>query len=84
MQKRSPLGLWLAVLLGIVLLAVIGSALFPVGGAQSIPYSRFLELIENGQVEKVAIGSEEVKGTYLEAGKDVDFVSKRPPGVDDA
>ena len=84
MQKRSPLGLWLAVLLGIVLLAVIGSALFPVGGAQSIPYSRFLELVENGQVEKVAIGSEEVKGTYLEAGKDVDFVSKRPPGVDDA
>jgi cell division protease FtsH len=54
------------------------------GGARtSIPYSRFLALVQQNRVVKAEIGSQTVSGVYRREGKGVAFVTTRPPGVDE-
>jgi cell division protease FtsH len=50
---------------------------------QAVPYSRFLTLVDQGRVQRVAISSTEVAGVYRAGRSDQLFVSTRPPQADD-
>ncbi|MGZ6565309.1 MAG: ATP-dependent metallopeptidase FtsH/Yme1/Tma family protein, partial [Solirubrobacteraceae bacterium] len=52
-------------------------------GPQPIAYSRFLDLVQAGKVERVAISAQEVDGDYRGRRGTVAFVATRPAGVDD-
>jgi cell division protease FtsH len=69
------------ILVGLLLLWFIQSMFVP--RPETIAYSRFLDLVERGQVETVAISEGEVRGVFGAGGRQVDFVAVRPPGVDD-
>src|SRR5918999_971462 len=64
----------LYVLLGFILLAVVNQALF--GPSQEIPYSRFIERVEAGDVARVAISDTTVTGEFR--GGET-FTTTRPP-----
>ncbi len=68
------------VLLGAVLLLVIQSALVP--QPEEIEYSRFLNLVEQGRVEEVAISETQVTG-QLQGDQGPGFVTTRVPGIED-
>ena len=68
------------VLLGAVLLLVIQSALVP--QPEEIEYSRFLNLVEQGRVEEVAISETQVTG-QLQGDEGPGFVTTRVPGIED-
>ena len=53
------------------------------GPVRPLEYSRFLELVERGRVERAAIGAEQVSGIYREGAERVPFVTTRPPAADD-
>ena len=86
-QRRSPgqstsrLPIWL--LAFVVLMWLMVPLLLSGRGANSIPYSRFLTLVQQGHVVKADIGSQTVTGVYRSGGKSVSFVTTRPPGVDE-
>ncbi|MGZ6638352.1 MAG: ATP-dependent zinc metalloprotease FtsH [Solirubrobacteraceae bacterium] len=48
-----------------------------------IAYSRFLDLVKAGKVQRVAISAQQVGGEYWIRRGTVSFVATRPPGVDD-
>lgn len=86
-QTRTPrrsggVPLWLIVL-GLVMVWALVLPTLMASNAISIPYSRFLTLVDNGQVMKASIGSQTVSGTYTSGGREVMFVTTRPPGVDE-
>ena len=68
------------VLLGAILLLVIQSALVP--QPEEIEYSRFLNLVEQGRVEEVAISETQVTG-QLQGEEGPGFVTTRVPGIED-
>jgi cell division protease FtsH len=68
------------VVLGLLVLYLIQSLL--VEGPQDVPYSRFLDLVEQGRVVRVAISETNVTGE-LAGEPGPGFVSTRPPGVDE-
>ncbi|MGH2678142.1 MAG: ATP-dependent metallopeptidase FtsH/Yme1/Tma family protein, partial [Actinomycetota bacterium] len=68
------------ILLGLLVLFVLQSLFVP--QPEAIDYSRFLQLVEEGQVERVAISETEVAGN-LRNGTDAGFVAVRPPGIDE-
>ncbi|HXF97854.1 MAG TPA: ATP-dependent zinc metalloprotease FtsH [Gaiellaceae bacterium] len=76
-----------AILLALLLAFLVAQLfLFPLalaGRPEALPYSRFLDLVEQGSVERAAIGEEQVSGVYRRGGREVEFVTLRPPGVDD-
>ncbi len=53
------------------------------GPVRPLEYSRFLELVERGRVERAAIGPEHVTGVYREGAERVRFATTRPPEADD-
>jgi cell division protease FtsH len=68
------------VLLGVLLLFVVQSALVP--QPAEIEYSRFLDMVEQGRVEEVAISETQITGQ--ERGEEgPGFVTTRVPGVED-
>jgi cell division protease FtsH len=68
------------VLLGALVLYLLQIALVP--QPQELDYSRFLSLVEEGRVERVAISETEVAGE-LRGEEGPGFVTTRPPGVDE-
>jgi cell division protease FtsH len=68
------------VVLGLLVLYLI-QGLF-VEGPQEVPYSRFLDLVDQGRVVRVAISETDVTGE-LEGEQGPGFVTTRPPGVDE-
>ncbi len=68
------------VLLGALVLYLLQIALVP--QPQELDYSRFLSLVEEGRVERVAISETEVAGE-LRDEQGPGFVTTRPPGVDE-
>ncbi|HZO98091.1 MAG TPA: ATP-dependent zinc metalloprotease FtsH [Gaiellaceae bacterium] len=66
-----------------VTLVIVGRALVGTSAGQSIPYSRFLALVQANRVVKVEIGSQTLSGTYEQDGKRVRFTSTRPPDVNE-
>jgi cell division protease FtsH len=64
----------LYVLLGFILLAVVNQALF--GPSQEIPYSRFIQRVEAGEVARVAISDTSVTGEFRDGET---FTTTRPP-----
>ncbi len=84
-QQRQNGRRWVTLILMGILLAFVLSRLLAFNPSQrTIPYSQFLQLVRAGQVEQVKISAEQVNGVYRQGGKRFDFVSTRPPGVDDA
>ncbi|HVM11163.1 MAG TPA: ATP-dependent zinc metalloprotease FtsH [Actinomycetota bacterium] len=75
---RLPLGYLLVALLGVWLLQ---SLVAP--GPTRVDYSAFLDRVERGQVERVAISEATITGEYVEEGRRVEFTTTRPPGVDE-
>jgi cell division protease FtsH len=72
--------------LGTVLLVLLALWILPtllIPSPEQIPYSRFLNLVERGQVETAAISETTITGTFSDDGQDVDFSTTRPPNVDD-
>src|SRR3990170_5701130 len=73
----------LALLAGLVtFLLILALLLGGRDGRQSLTYSRFLDLVDEGRVVKVEVGSEQVSGVYQERDELVEFVSTRPPGTE--
>lgn len=70
-------GALLGLFLALNLLVLVDGPLRPV------EYSRFLELVEQGRVERVAISTDQVTGFYRERSDRVAFVTTRPPETDD-
>ncbi len=68
------------VVLGLLVLYLI-QGLF-VEGPQEVPYSRFLDLVDQGRVVRVAISETDVTGE-IEGEQGPGFVTTRPPGVDE-
>jgi cell division protease FtsH len=73
----------LSILVGLLLLFFVISRLMVSAGAETLAYSEFLTLVEEGQVVDAAIGETEIDGTYTKDGEETDFTTVRPPGVDD-
>jgi cell division protease FtsH len=73
--------IWVAIL--VMVLVLLGRGLGGTSGV-SIPYSRFLALVQENRVVKVEIGSQSVTGVYRQGSKRVDFSATRPPGVDES
>jgi cell division protease FtsH len=69
------------ILVGLLVLWFIQSMLVPT--PETIAYSRFLDLVERGRVETVAISEGDVRGVFLTGEREVKFVAVRPPGVDE-
>ncbi|MGH2662080.1 MAG: ATP-dependent zinc metalloprotease FtsH [Actinomycetota bacterium] len=69
------------VVLGLLVLYLI-QGLF-VEGPRRLDYSVFLDRVEAGQVERVAISETEVTGELVGEQGGPGFVSTRPPGVDE-
>jgi cell division protease FtsH len=69
------------ILVGLLVLWFIQSMLVP--SPQTIAYSRFLDLVERGRVESVAISEGDVRGILRPGEGRVEFVAVRPPGIDD-
>jgi cell division protease FtsH len=67
----------------VVLVVVVLLAGGLTGSRQELPYSRFLGLVNAGRVEKVAIGSRDVTGTYRSGDHTVRFTATRPPDLSD-
>ncbi|MDQ4095323.1 MAG: ATP-dependent zinc metalloprotease FtsH [Actinomycetota bacterium] len=77
-QRRTTL-LWLGVALLVFL--VVQTTLFP--GAQSIPFSRFLDLVEEDRVTEVNISTGSVEGIYTTGEDDTTtFTSTIPPNYE--
>ena len=78
---------WTAALFATLVLVFLAAELWLpfllVRGPQPITYSRFLDLVQAGKVERVAISAQEVDGDYRGPHGTVAFVATRPPGVDD-
>src|SRR3954465_3593138 len=49
------------------------------GGPKEITFSRFLTLVDDGQVTEASIATDSVQGTYTEDDNDVSFVATLPP-----
>jgi cell division protease FtsH len=79
-RGRFPVWLLLVVVLSwlVVVPLIVSSA-----GGSSVPYSRFLALVRQDRVVTVKIGSDTISGVYRNNTKRVDFVTTRPPGVDE-
>jgi cell division protease FtsH len=76
---------WLMVLLLVFFFIMLARSVSIGTGAQSIPYSQFLQYVASDRVVKVTIHTNSVAGVYKDAkGRQVDFTSTRPPGVDEA
>lgn len=69
------------ILVGLLVLWFIQAMLVP--SPETIAYSRFLDLVERGRVESVAISEGNVRGLFRAGESKVEFVAVRPPGVDD-
>ena len=78
-RPRVPIWVLALVVLGWLMVALLLSG----RGANSIPYSRFLALVQQGHVVTAEIGSQTVSGVYRAGGKRVAFSTTRPPGVDE-
>ena len=73
----------LSAAIALLLLFFVLSRLFVPAGAETIPYSEFLEHVEQSRVARAGIGETEIDGTFRRDGEEVDFRTVRPPGVDD-
>jgi cell division protease FtsH len=73
-QRRITIA-W--VIAGLVLLLVFQTTLVP--GPRTIPFSRFLELVDEGRVERVDISETAVSGTFRSDGNDVRFTTTIAP-----
>jgi len=69
------------ILLGLLLLYLIQALL--VGGSEEIPYSEFIDQVERGSVESVAISESEISGEIRGETGATPFTTTRPPGVDE-
>jgi cell division protease FtsH len=82
-QAQNP-RLRVSVVIGLLLLLFVVARLLIPSGAETIPYSRFLTLVNTNRVERVEIAETQISGTYRDdKGKTVKFNTVRPPGVDD-
>jgi cell division protease FtsH len=79
---RARFPVWLLLVLVLSWLFVVPLILSG-AGASSIPYSRFLALVRQDRVVQVEIGSQTISGVYRSDAKRVDFVTTRPPNVDE-
>jgi cell division protease FtsH len=61
MEKHHKFSLWY-VLLGIWVVLIIHNILFSALSIETIPYSRFLEMVQNGQVAEVAVTQNQIQG----------------------
>ncbi|MGZ4302509.1 MAG: ATP-dependent zinc metalloprotease FtsH [Gaiellaceae bacterium] len=80
--SRGRFPVWLLLVVVLSWLVVVPLIVSGAGGS-SIPYSRFLALVRQDRVVKVEIGSDTISGVYRNNAKRVDFVTTRPPGVDE-
>ena len=69
------------ILVGLLVLWFIQAMFAP--SPETVPYSRFLNLVERGRVERVAISEGDVRGTFTSGDGRVEFIAVRPPGVDE-
>ncbi|HZA27394.1 MAG TPA: ATP-dependent zinc metalloprotease FtsH, partial [Actinomycetota bacterium] len=69
------------ILVGLLVLWFVQSLLVP--SPETISYSRFLDLVDRGRVERVAISEAEVRGVFRTGEGRAEFLAVRPPGVDD-
>ena len=80
--SRGRFTLWLLLVIVLSWLVVV-PLIVSRAGVSSVPYSRFLTLVRQDRVVKVEIGSDTISGVYRNNTKRVDFVTTRPPGVDE-
>jgi cell division protease FtsH len=80
MNARAWSG-WLLVA-PLVVLAVALVAQLQGPAVTSIPYSRFLALVDGGRVTEVEIGDETIRGVYGD-GDRIELETTRPPGIEE-
>jgi cell division protease FtsH len=78
--RARPAGAILALVVLVIGALFVGGL---TGSRQELPYSRFLGLVNAGQVEKVDIGTRNVTGVYRTGGRTVSFSATRPPDLSD-
>ncbi|UCH23301.1 MAG: ATP-dependent zinc metalloprotease FtsH [Deltaproteobacteria bacterium] len=61
MEKRHKFSIWY-MLLGIWMVLIIQQYLVSLFAIETIPYSRFLQLLSEGKIEEVAISSNQIQG----------------------
>jgi len=61
MEKHHKFSMWY-ILLGIWVVLIIQNLLFTAMSIQTIPYSRFLELLKNNEVTEVAVSENQIQG----------------------
>ena len=76
-QRRTTLT-WIA--LAILVFVVAQTALFP--GPRTIPFSRFLDLVDEDRIAQVDISEGQVDGVYTSGDDEVDFTSTIAPNYD--
>jgi cell division protease FtsH len=76
-EKRHKFSLWY-VLIGIWVVLIFQSYLSSLFAVQSVPYSEFLGLLEEGRVTELAVSENEIQGVMLDAErKEQKFKSTR-------
>jgi cell division protease FtsH len=65
MEKRQKFSIWY-VLLGIWAVLILQQYLVSIFAIETIPYSRFLQLLSEGKIEEVAISSNQIQGKLKE------------------
>jgi len=70
MEKHHKFSIWY-VIVGIWIVLIAHNILFSALSIQTIPYSRFLELVEKGEVTEMAISQNQIQGRMMtgEGGK---------------
>lgn len=77
MEKRHKFSLWY-VLIGIWVVLIFQSYLSSLFAVQSVPYSEFLGLLEEGRVTELAVSENEIQGVMLDSeGREQKFKSTR-------
>ncbi|MDQ3956487.1 MAG: ATP-dependent zinc metalloprotease FtsH [Actinomycetota bacterium] len=76
-QRRTTL-LWMSA--AVLLFLVVQTALFP--GPESVPFSRFLNLVEQDRVTEVDIAERSVEGVYTSGEEEIRFTSTIAPNFE--
>jgi len=70
MEKKHKFSIWY-VLLGIWAVLILHNMLFSALSIKTIPYSEFLQLLEEGKVAEVAVSANQIQGKMLADGGDM-------------
>ncbi len=81
MQKQHRFSLWY-ILIGIWIVLILQEVIFSMTAIKTLPYSRFLRLLEDGQITEVSVSENQIQGRMIDPDRPDQKVLFRTVKVD--